>query len=231
MQLAVYSENGHDHPLSCVIATPTLNTHSIQIKNTGPPMDDPLGAVVMADMETMHGSGSGRGGRRRDNGLGSLVDTLTAYGSFTKIDGCSEDSSSSSSSKNNLETYDIREDIQSVQVLIRSDFGRPCNARIELTDSNNLIQQVVEVYVDDGQQRPFFAVLETPNSEQYTVRVVNVGNAAFPITTCVEPFFLKDDEDEDEEETTRTRNNNHSPYGYHESEHIPQQDYEFFYAE
>jgi hypothetical protein len=70
--------------------------------------------------------------------------------------------------------------------------GRPCQARIELCSDGDTIAQVVEVYSEDGQSRPFFAVLDTP-ALSTMVRVVNVGDPSFPISACVEPFMVDAD--------------------------------------
>jgi hypothetical protein len=213
MQIAVYSEDGSKFPFSCIIPTPGESSHSIQVKNTGPPNEDPVGVVVMADMEQLYS------GRPSDASLGSLVEQLHAFGKGTNIPG-----------DGMIETYGVRSDVQSVQILIRSEYQRPCNARIELTNSGNVIQQVIEVFVEDGQARPFFVVVETPGVQDYTIRVVNVGDQAFPITSCVEPFFVND---EGNDRKTASSSTSTSPYGYHESEHLHQHREEetFFYAE
>jgi hypothetical protein len=161
-KMRVYVEDGADRPFSCMIATPR-GPNTVALRNIGH-LEFPLQACVVADTP-------------------EIVAPATSMRDFADepliIQGGA------------LRTYPFEPSVDSVQVLLNTD-GRPLNARIELLQGPNNIKEVVELYTEDGLDRPFSMVLETPGSGN-VIRIVNTATVEFPLTAGVEAYTINNE--------------------------------------
>ncbi|OEU23439.1 hypothetical protein FRACYDRAFT_179313, partial [Fragilariopsis cylindrus CCMP1102] len=112
------------------------------------------------------------------------------------LEGGKETASTSTLGNNNNEkmvqggatiTERFEPNVNSVQVFISSE-GRPINCRIELISGPNNIKQVMEVYCEEGNTRPFYTIIETPGYTTGVVRIINCSTMEFPFTSIVQPW-------------------------------------------
>jgi len=161
-KMRVYVEDGSVRPFSAVIDTPR-GPNTIAIRNTGQ-LEFPLSAFVADDAKNDRG------------GPGALPPSADFQNAPKTIQGGA------------LRTYPFDPSVESVQCLLKTD-GRPLNARIELLQGPNNNKQVVELYTEDGMDRPFYMVIESPGSGN-VVRIVNSATVEFPLTAWVEPYLV-----------------------------------------
>jgi hypothetical protein len=162
-KIRVFIEDGRMRPFSCVIMTPR-GPNTVAIRNTAQ-LEFPMAASVVADTDE-------EGGPLALPQYSEMRDQVTIQGGA-------------------LRTFPFESNVESVQVLLKTD-GRPLNARIELLQGPNTIKEVIEVYTEDGMDRPFFVVIETPGSGN-VVRIVNAATVEFPMTAMVEPYLINRD--------------------------------------
>ena len=83
-----------------------------------------------------------------------------------------------------LRTWSYRSPaIEQVQVVLSTE-GRPLDADVELWHGPDNTPCKMRVYVENGQLRPFSAVVETPRGPN-TVAIRNIGQIEFPIAANV----------------------------------------------
>ena len=88
-----------------------------------------------------------------------------------------------------LKTFSFGPDVQEVLVELESE-GMPVDAVVEIWQGPNNVQQVAEIYSQDGYHRPYSTVIDTSGYHYggtTTIAVKNVGPMAFPLTVRVEP--------------------------------------------
>lgn len=163
MKMGVYLEDGNMRPFRAVFETPG-DSNAIAIRNTGQ-LEFPLTAGVESVIEGAIGNGSPA------RVLGDISPARIVQGGA-------------------VYTTPFSHRVSSVQMALRTD-GRPLNARIELLQGPNNNKQVMEVYAEDGLDRPFYAIVDTPGSGN-VVRIVNTATVEFPLYASLEPYTVED---------------------------------------
>lgn len=158
-KMSVYLEDGSLRPFRATVECPG-SSNSIAIRNTGQ-MEFPLTAGMEADF-TKNSPGPAR-----------LLD---------------ENSSSRLIQGGAVYTSPFAPSVQSVQISLKTD-GRPMNVRVELLQGPNNNKQVMDIYSENGKDRPFFGIIETPGTGN-VVRIVNTATVEFPLNASIEPYII-----------------------------------------
>lgn len=85
-----------------------------------------------------------------------------------------------------ITSYTFGAEVDSVQVLLKTD-ERNMKAKIELTQGPNQVKQIIEVYASVGYKNPFYAVIQTPGTNN-AIRVINQNTVEFPFDAWVLPY-------------------------------------------
>jgi len=162
-KMTVYLEDGNLHPLSTVMETP-VGRNTVAIENAAEFGISLKAAVVASDF----GNGS--------HGFGPLSEKLSTM-----------DREDKEMESGEVRTWPISAEVGSVQLLLRT-YKRPLHARVELVSSHR-VTQAIEIYTEDGLERPFYIVMETPG-EGSVVRVVNTAPDGICMDAIVDPYIV-----------------------------------------
>jgi hypothetical protein len=159
-KMGVYLENGAIRAFRAIMETPGgSGQNAVAIRNTAQ-MEFPLYASVDSEL---------------DEDLVRFASTKTEKSVPEIVQG-----------NRAVATWSMGPNDASVLVVLKTD-GRPLNARIELLQAPNNVKEVLEIYTEDGIERPLLTVLETPGSGA-VVRIVNTGPLEYPLMARVEPY-------------------------------------------
>merc|ERR1719337_251900 len=110
--------------------------------------------------------------------------TRDAANSFSAAGTPSRDDTTILVQGGSLRTWSYRSpSVEQVQVVLSTE-GRPLDADIELWHGPDNTPVKMRVYCENGQLRPFSAVIETPRGPN-TVAIRNIGQIEFPIAANV----------------------------------------------
>jgi WW domain len=169
-QVKTWSMDGALRPFQGEFETSGRNRHnggvsypgSLHIRNTGP-MEFP----AAVDVQGLPGS----------RGVGDPAALNLPPGRLSPVENIDGGA---------LRTWTVDASVDCVRVHIRSE-GGPVNALVEVWQGPGQSMQVAEVYADDGLDKPFTTMIQTPGYGT-TIAVRNIGPMTFPIKAQIEKF-------------------------------------------
>ncbi|KAL3794891.1 hypothetical protein ACHAWO_007665 [Cyclotella atomus] len=182
-RVKMYSEDGRQRPMNILTNSMNGRGGTVSVRNAGP-MEFPVNAAVSSMNRGYGGPEMMMGGpmsemmmqpggmRQSSNGF---IAPSTARGETVQGGA--------------LKTFTLPRSVNAVQVTITSD-GLPVNAKVELWGTSSHIKQLAEVYNDNGQTRPFAAIIDVTGGEN-TIAIRNTGPLEYPIKVVVEPVGME----------------------------------------
>ncbi len=211
-RMRVYSEDGRMRPVNAMMANPSGRmggrSNTMSVRNVGP-MEFPINAAVGgAMMDGTAGGGGGGGGSMMgimgDPGYapmqrrGGLAGREGAWGMANGGPAARPSTRRGERVQGGaLRTFPLDYSVMAVQVTITTQ-GLPMNAKVELWGTSSHIKQLAEIYNDNGEARPFSAIIDCPGGSN-TIAVYNTGPMEYPIEVVVEPISRMDGWDGREE--------------------------------
>jgi len=201
-RVKMYSEDGRMRPMNILTENPQRGRgNTMSVRNVGP-MEFPINAGVGSIGGGMQGGYNGGGSVQMQGGgmQGAMMDAGSGMsqrqglagneGAYMPEHGFTSPSSPSMKRGERvqggaLKTFPLDYSVEAVQVTITSQ-GMPVNAKVELWGTSSHIKQLAEVYNDNGQTRPFAAIIDVPGGSN-TIAVYNTGPMEYPIEVVVEP--------------------------------------------
>eukprot|EP00543_Licmophora_paradoxa_P008802 CAMPEP_0202458726 /NCGR_PEP_ID=MMETSP1360-20130828/27501_1 /ASSEMBLY_ACC=CAM_ASM_000848 /TAXON_ID=515479 /ORGANISM="Licmophora paradoxa, Strain CCMP2313" /LENGTH=315 /DNA_ID=CAMNT_0049079409 /DNA_START=168 /DNA_END=1115 /DNA_ORIENTATION=- len=168
MEVKIYSENGNERPFHAVFETPG-RSKTLAVRNIG---DLELPAIASVEPVEEEYEDSTEIVLADGMSMDNVKKVPPSQGSPRRIQGGS------------IRNFPFPPYVQRVRVRLESEYG-PIEASVELLQGPNQKKTVMEVYVQEGADRGFFALVDTPG-EGNVVRIVNNGNLEFPLMAIVE---------------------------------------------
>lgn len=197
-KVKMYSEDGRSRPMNIVTnydnpyGRGTGGGGTLSVRNVGS-MEFPVRAGVTSSSSGRGGPMGGMGGYYDDPMMMMMMDNdpmMMMGGSsqqpFYDTTPIPSTARGQTVQGGSLKTFTLPSHINAAQVTISSD-GLPVNAKVELWGTSTHVKQLAEVYNDNGQTRPFAAIIEVPGGGENTIAVRNTGPLEYPIQVVVEP--------------------------------------------